>query len=487
MMTFDQFRLGDYVVFDRTFSHADFEVFSKLSGDANPLHHDQLYATQHAPDGALIVPLHLTLAPLSLVAGMIFPGEPSLYLGHDVRAIKTVRYDEPLRYSARIASINRSHRILTLRVLALRESEVVLDATLRVQARSNCWASGPSDLIHHREKGNVLITGSNGEIGTAIALAFAKNGWRLVLQDRGSDARRKNLMEALEHIGAEVRFVACDLRKTENLDPILATLAEVDSLEIVVHAASPAITASTDELVTVNFSALKQISDVAIPKMLAHQHGSIVLLGTSAVRAPLPGWEAYCGAKSMAMNLIDAIERRFASYGIRGYTLAPGYVATRFSMPYRSKSDAALLPAEVAETLIALATSDEQSGNTIFMEPGSVTRGQYTLQFSQELSKEVATTTPPLPTPATQTPLRPDDRIAPVVRPALRLPANYDMRGGGLGLTPGWDSLKHIEIILAIESQLGLHFKSSEIETTHRYDDLVALCIQKMEANTRAS
>ena len=450
-MKFEQFRVGDYAIFDRTFSPDDFAVFSKLSGDANPLHRDRQYAIQHGPDGALIVPLHLTLAPLSMIAGMIFPGEPSLYLGHEVQALKTVRYDEALRYSARISSINSSHRILTLRVLALRGAEVLLDATVRVQARSEQWTSARSDLIRNGEERLALITGASGEIGSAVALALAKQGWRLVLQDRGPNARRKKLIDALEKTDAEIRFVAGDLSKPEGLGPILASLVETLDLDLVVHAASPEVKAPTDELVAVNFSALKQIVEAAVPKMLARQHGSIVLLGTAAVRAPRPGWETYCGAKAMAMSLVDAVERRYASYGVRGYTFAPGYVATRFSAPYRSRSDAALLPAEVAEALVALVGDHNQPGNTVFLEPGSSVRGQFGFHSSSGRSEpQLAVTPSPVAAP-TQTPSQTPDTIAALVRSVLRLPANQDLRGGGLGLTPGWDSLKHIEIILTIE------------------------------------
>ena len=484
MMTFDQFRVGDYAVFDRTFSQDDFSAFSKLSGDTNPLHCDQAYATAHAADGALVVPLHLTLAPLSRVAGMIFPGEPSLYLGHEVKAIKTIRYGEPLRYSARIVAINQSHRILSLRVLALRGAEVVLDAVMQVQARSKAWTSGPSDLIRHPEKGLALVTGASGEIGSAIALTLARNGWRLLLQDRGADKRREKLAEALKQIGADARFVSCDLGKPDDLGPLSAALDQADDLDLVVHTASPGVMAAAEQLVAVNFSALKKIADAAIAKLLARQHGAIVLLGSTAVRASLPGWEAYSGAKAMAMNLVDGIERRFAPFGVRGYTLAPGYVATRFSDPYRSNSDAALLPGEVADALIELVSADAQPGNTVFIEPGSVTRGKFGLR-SGAVTPEKAVG--PAPSPAAATAPAAPDPIAPLVRAVLRLPANHDLHGGGLDLTPGWDSLKHIELILAIEAKLGLHFKSSEIEASHRYDDLVALCAQKPRAGAHGN
>ena len=388
MMTFDQFRVGDCAVFERSFSQADFAAFSKLSGDTNPLHCDQAYATEYAADGSLIVPLHLTLAPLSMIAGMIFPGEPSLYLGHEVKAVKTVRYGKSLRYSARIAAINESHRILTLRVLALRGSEVVLDAAMRVQVRSKAWASGPSDLIRRAGKATALVTGASGEIGNALALALAREGWRLLLQDRGAGVRRDKLADLFAPTGADVRFVGCDLGKPDDLKSLTAALAETDDLDLVVHAASPAVMAPVDQLVAVNFSALRQIADAAVPKMLARQHGAIVLLGSTAIRAAIPGWEAYSGAKAMAMNLVDAIERRFASYGVRGYTLAPGYVATRFSEAYRSETDAALLPAEVADALVNLVGAHEAPGNTVFLKSRSHARGKFSFHSGPVVTPE---------------------------------------------------------------------------------------------------
>lgn len=481
MMKFDQFQIGDYVIVDRTFSRSDFAAFSKLSGDTNPLHCDQDYATQHTLDGALIVPLHLTLAPLSMIAGMVFPGEPSLYLGHEVKAVKAVRYEQPLRYSARIASLNRSHSILTLRVLAFRGSEIVLDATMRVQATRKEWTSGPSELIRRADKGVALVTGASGEIGSAMALALARNGWRLLLQDRGADERRKTLIESLEQIGAEPRFVGCDLAAPHDLSPLSAALAETDNLDLVVHLASPGVMASADQLIAVNFSALKHIADAAVPKMLARQRGAIVLVASTAVRAAPPGWEAYSGAKAMTMNLIDAVEQRFSPYGVRGYTLAPGFVATRFSEPYRSKSDAALMPGEVAEALVTLVAAREQPGNTVFLEAGSMVRGKFGFHSSHIPLEKAAPTSPSAATAAVQTSSSPPlHGIAPLVRSVLGLPANHDLRGGGLDMTPGWNSLKHIEIILALESQFGLHFRSSEIEATYRYDDLLAVCNQKL-------
>jgi acyl carrier protein len=195
------------------------------------------------------------------------------------------------------------------------------------------------------------------------------------------------------------------------------------------------------------------------------------------------------------MNLVDTIDRRFARFGVRGYTLAPGYVATRFSASYRQASDAALLPGEVAEALVTMVRDPTGGANTIFLEPGRASRGQFVFQ------RAAPDAAPSIPNqvpnddhqPEPSAGLSPDRSteaeggVAKTIRAVLRLPSASDLRGGGLGLTPGWDSLKHIEIIVAIEALVGLRFKSSEIEATHRYDDLVALCARKTPITPPAS
>ena len=487
-MRFDDFHVGDHAIFERTFSAADFAAFSALSGDTNPLHHDVAYARAHSAFGSPIVPLHLTLAPLSMIAGVIFPGESSLYLGHEVTAAQAVRFEERLRYSARIVAINQSHRILTLRVLALRQAEVVLDATMRVQARTPHWESSLSPLVRPAGPGRALVTGASGEIGGAVAVALARAGWRLLLQDRGDTASRARLNEQLP-AATDVRFVAADL--ATEVDPVLAAVRVADDLQLLVHVASPGVAAPVEQLVAVNFSALQQLAEAALPGLLTHQQGAIVLLGTAAVRASIPGWEAYSGAKAMAMNLIDSLDRRFARYGIRGLTLAPGYVATRFSAPYRSAADAALLPGEVAEALVTLLGQTDDPGNTVFLEPGRAHRGRFAFQSGDAPAPPVPAAAPKEgggagllstgATPATPNGPPSTEGIAQAIRAVLRVPATHDLAGGGLGLTPGWDSLKHIEIILAVEARAGVHFSSHEIAATHRFDELVALCARKLQ------
>ena len=72
---FSNFKVGDLAVFQQSFAQEEFADFARLSGDHNPLHHDATYAADSEFERP-IVPMHMTIAPLSRIAGMIFPGDP---------------------------------------------------------------------------------------------------------------------------------------------------------------------------------------------------------------------------------------------------------------------------------------------------------------------------------------------------------------------------------------------------------------------------
>ena len=52
------------------------------------------------------------------------------------------------------------------------------------------------------------------------------------------------------------------------------------------------------------------------------------------------------------------------------------------------------------------------------------------------------------------------------------------------GDVPGWDSLAHVNIVVASEAAFGVSFRAAELEELHRVGDLVAL-IERKQAGKR--
>src|SRR6266481_3688541 len=81
----------------------------------------------------------------------------------------------------------------------------------------------------------VLITGALTGIGRATALAFAKEGARLVISGR-KEADGKALERGLRELGTEAEFVRADVRHEEDVSGLVdAAVARFGRIDIAVN------------------------------------------------------------------------------------------------------------------------------------------------------------------------------------------------------------------------------------------------------------
>jgi short-subunit dehydrogenase/acyl dehydratase len=477
-MRFDEFSVGDYVSFSRRFGKRDFLAFRRLSGDSNPLHHDQAYGTQ-SEFGCTIVPLHLVAAPLSAVAGMHFPGDPSLYLGHELRALLPVHYGELLTYSARIVAINSSLRALTLSVVVLRNAEVVVEGQMRVQARVDEWLNPPKYM--RRGQPHALVTGATGAIGGAVAIELARRGWRLWLHARGANTALDAIVDECRALGSDAVPIVGNLERPADRAGITRCLMQDDAPAFLVHAASPGLESGLDRLVAVNYRALKEMADAMLPRLLRRQVGGVLMIGSTALRHHPAGWDDYVAAKAMAAAYVEGLSIRYARYGIEGLMLSPGFVRTGFSAKWRKEAMPVLLPEQVAELAVEILTEvpAERRGNCVWLEPDRTEFGNwgFALQGFVRAGEQENSNHEPV---ALASEAVGADRFEATVQRLLNLPANRSLAGGGLGRTPGWDSLRHIELLLGLERAYDIRFSSSEIERARNFESLMNLWRQKV-------
>lgn len=482
----DDFAPGDCVSFTRRYDSDDFKAFARLSGDRNPLHHDARYARATRFEKP-IVPLHLAAAPLSAVAGMMLPGHRSLYLQSKQRALGPVPYDQDITYSAKVMAKNEAAATLSLRAIAFTGSEVLLEAEMLVQVRDDVPESlapawDADTQIERPGRRTVLLSGATGEIGGAVARALARARMNLVLLHRGRNEAVKALKRDCKALGAEVATLSASLEDRRSLGRLCTTLAKRDDVTDVVHAASPGLEADPGELLRVNHGALVEIAEALLPAMLRRQAGHLLLLGSSAVQHNPKGWEAYVAAKTAASHWVTAFDRRYGTFGLAGWVVAPGYVDTAFSAPYRDADKACLLPEEVAEAVVACLTGEEQgAGRYLWLEPQARRFGSLAFREAGAVAQPVDSASPaPAPESRANGLARPASEAADAIRAFLQAGPEQDMSGAGIDQFPGWDSLRHIELMLYLEDRFGLSFTSGEIERTTQFGELCALVDGKL-------
>jgi len=188
---------------------------------------------------------------------------------------------------------------------------------------------------------SVVLTGvgREGQVGEAVARAFAERGARVFLVDRQeSEARARG--DALLAAGLRAASLAADLTDAAAVDALAARLREATGgrIHALVHLAGgfamsgPVAESDSDvwsRMFAINVTTAFLTTRALLPLIRATR-GTIVLFGSEAA---LPGarvaeMSAYAAAKSALLTLMQAIAQEERVNGVRANALAPAAIRT---------------------------------------------------------------------------------------------------------------------------------------------------------------
>ncbi|MET0311987.1 MAG: MaoC family dehydratase [Burkholderiaceae bacterium] len=112
LLTFDDIGVGHKQLVERTMTAADVDAFGHLSGDLNPLHMDEDFASR-TPFGRRVVHGLLTGAIVS-TAHTQLTGPGFAYVGQEFKFLAPVFVDDEVRVEVTVVSKKDSKRILIL-------------------------------------------------------------------------------------------------------------------------------------------------------------------------------------------------------------------------------------------------------------------------------------------------------------------------------------------------------------------------------------
>jgi 3-hydroxybutyryl-CoA dehydratase len=117
------FTVGEEASFSRVFTQDNVETFSRLSGDTNPVHLDELYARQTRFGGRIIHGM-LVASLISMVLGTLLPGPGSIYLSQQLSFRAPARVGERLTAKVRVNEWDASKGRIVLATEVLNEAGV---------------------------------------------------------------------------------------------------------------------------------------------------------------------------------------------------------------------------------------------------------------------------------------------------------------------------------------------------------------------------
>lgn len=239
-----------------------------------------------------------------------------------------------------------------------------------------------------QEEKIALVTGASSGFGLLIAVALAREGYRVVASMRDPE-RCEPLLREAGKAGVAGRLDIAKLDVTDAAAIEAAVTGTVDKygrIDALVNNAGFAVGGFIEEVpeeawraqMETNFFGLVAVTRAVLPIMRSQGAGAIIQIGSVSGRVAFPGYGAYAASKFAVEGFAESLRHEAAPYGIRVYLVEPGAyrtpiwtkgfagIHTRPKSPYerrlnavlefsRKTADNAPDPREVAELVVRLA------------------------------------------------------------------------------------------------------------------------------------
>lgn len=143
--TFKELELGDQARFSKTVTERDIALFGDTSGDVNPVHFDEAYASKTIFKGRIAHGMW-SASLISTCIGTVMPGPGSIYLGQTLEFKLPVRLGDTLTAEVTIENKIDSQKLLIMScVVSNQHNEVVVFGEAKViPPRKSAELAAPS-------------------------------------------------------------------------------------------------------------------------------------------------------------------------------------------------------------------------------------------------------------------------------------------------------------------------------------------------------
>jgi len=185
-----------------------------------------------------------------------------------------------------------------------------------------------------------LVTGSSRGVGRAIALAYATEGAKVMVNYTSNEKAAKEVVEAIQKMGSQAVAVKADVAKKVEAEALVkATVDHFGGIDILVNNAGftrPAMMTKMteqqwDEVVDLHLKGAFLCTQAAAQHMIAKNRGKIINITSVAGVVGTVGQINYSAAKGGVISMTKSMARELARYNICANVISLGIVTTDMS------------------------------------------------------------------------------------------------------------------------------------------------------------
>lgn len=222
-----------------------------------------------------------------------------------------------------------------------------------------------------------IITGGGRGVGRAIALAFAREGAKVVICSR-TRAEVEKVAAEVEWWGGEVLPVVADVTDEKSVSSLVGkTLERFGRVDLLVNNAGVWLPgglqdyslADWETTMATNLRGVFLCTKAVFGPMKEGGGGKIINISSIRGKEGYPGMAAYCASKFGVIGLTQALAEEWKPFNIKVNAVCPGPVDTTFAEG-AARDETRILPEDVAHLVVFLALdeADYISGEAITVE-----------------------------------------------------------------------------------------------------------------------
>lgn len=195
-------------------------------------------------------------------------------------------------------------------------------------------------MTQHLSNQVALVTGASRGIGSAIALALAEAGAKVVVNYARSSQAAEGIVQKITDQGGEAVAIQGDVSDPEQVQTLVKEArSQWGSIDVLVNNAG--ITRDTlllrmkledwQAVINLNLTGVFLCTQAVSKIMLKQRQGRIINIASVAGQMGNPGQANYSAAKAGVIGFTKTMAKELASRNITVNAVAPGFIATEMT------------------------------------------------------------------------------------------------------------------------------------------------------------